>query len=293
MELRHLRYFLAVAEEAHFGRAAERLHIVQPALSMQIRALEDEIGGPLFTRTSRRVELTEAGKLFRQEAQRTIAQADRAKHMAQQSVRGIIGSVRIGFAGAAVFAGDLLDSIQRFHARSPQVALEIREIAPQLQPDAIVAGELDIAYRASLGLGVIPSLKVERIGAWPWAIAMSAAHILAGKARLSPRMLADEDFIIYSTDDVDSGQIAVLRQLLGREPRIAHRVSSTLSVLALAAAGLGLAIVPSTLTAITVPNIVYKRVGELGGPHTLVRISRADESHGAVLAFLATPPSPG
>src|SRR3977135_156950 len=107
MELRHLRYFLAVAEEGHFGRAAQRLHIVQPALSMQIRALEAELGPPLFERTSRQVLLTEAGVLFRVEAERTIQQAARAKDVAQRAARGEVGSVRIGFVGNASFGGKL------------------------------------------------------------------------------------------------------------------------------------------------------------------------------------------
>ena len=97
MDLRHLRYFLAVAEEGHFGRAAQRLHIVQSALSMQIRSLEEELGGPLFLRTSRRVELTEAGALLRAEAQRTLDQAAHAQQVVQRSLRGEMGTVRIGF----------------------------------------------------------------------------------------------------------------------------------------------------------------------------------------------------
>lgn len=98
MDLRHLRYFLAVAEEGHFGRAAQRLHIVQPALSMQIKALEEELGGPLFVRTSRKVELTDAGRLLQVEAQRTLEQADHARLTVQRSIRGETGQVRVGFA---------------------------------------------------------------------------------------------------------------------------------------------------------------------------------------------------
>ena len=105
MDLRHLRYFLAVAQEGHFGRAAEKLNIVPPALSMQIKALEEELGGPLFIRTSRKVELTEAGKLLQTEAQRTLEQAEHARLTVQRSMRGETGLVRVGFAGNAVFSG--------------------------------------------------------------------------------------------------------------------------------------------------------------------------------------------
>src|SRR5579871_2599117 len=115
MDLRHLRYFLAVAEEGHFGRAARRLNIVQPALSMQIRALEEELGGPLFLRTSRRVELTEAGMLLREEARRTLDQAEHTRLTVQRSIRGETGNVRVGFAGNAVFSGKLINDLREFH----------------------------------------------------------------------------------------------------------------------------------------------------------------------------------
>lgn len=114
MDLRHLRYFLAVAQEGHFARAAERLNIVPPALSMQIRALEEELGGPLFVRTSRKVELTEAGRILQIEAQRTLEQAAFARETVQRSIRGETGCVRVGFAGNAVFSGKLTNDLRAF-----------------------------------------------------------------------------------------------------------------------------------------------------------------------------------
>ncbi|EJI6720895.1 LysR family transcriptional regulator, partial [Salmonella enterica] len=146
MELRHLRYFLAVAEEGHFGRAAERLNIVPPALSMQIKALEEELGGPLFMRTSRKVVLTEAGRLLQVEAQRTMDQAENARLAVQRSIRGESGRVRVGFAGNAVFSGKLTKDMRAFRKAYPDAELVAREVAPLLQADAILSGQLDIGY---------------------------------------------------------------------------------------------------------------------------------------------------
>ncbi|MGF6600717.1 DNA-binding transcriptional LysR family regulator [Paraburkholderia sp. GAS448] len=112
MGLRQLRYFVAVAEEEHFGRAAKRLHIVQPALSMQIRSLEAKLGGPLFQRTSRRVVLTEAGSILLADARRLLAQADRVRSDVRRSLKGEIGSVRIGFVGSTIFGGELIDDLR-------------------------------------------------------------------------------------------------------------------------------------------------------------------------------------
>jgi DNA-binding transcriptional LysR family regulator len=123
MDLRQLRYFVAVAEEEHFGRAAKRLHIVQPALSMQIRSLEEELGGPLFQRTSRRVVLTEAGSILLADARRLLAQADRVRSDVRRSLKGEIGSVRIGFVGSTIFGGELIDDL-RLSGVDRQVAVD-------------------------------------------------------------------------------------------------------------------------------------------------------------------------
>jgi DNA-binding transcriptional LysR family regulator len=247
MELRHLRYFLTVAEEGHFGRAAERLHIVQPALSMQIRALEAELGTTLFERTSRRVVLTEAGILFRVEAERTIQQAARAKDVAQRAARGEVGTVRIGFVGNAAFAGKLAADVSSFRLAYPKVELELTELSPLRQVDAVVSGHLDAGYTSDFQYTHERELAVDRIAAWPWMLAMRSNHPLAGRVTVSAKALHGEAFVVYAAHAADDGQVRLLRQLLGEEPRVLHHVPNTLTVLTLAAAGMGLALVPGSL----------------------------------------------
>ncbi|GGP25499.1 LysR substrate-binding domain-containing protein [Silvimonas amylolytica] len=294
MELRHLRYFVAVAEEGHFGRAAERLHIVQPALSMQIKALEEELGGPLFVRTSRMVTLTAAGSALLIEARRTLEQAERARATVTKSLRGDLGSVRIGFAGNAVFSGQLTADLHRFHRAHPTAQLEVVEVPPQAQVESLLAGRIDVAYCPDHGGGLIsPALNVAQIGEWPLLAAMATDHPLTSRVHIGLSDIAAEPLIVYSADE-SNDMLNVLRAEFGREPVIAHRASNTLSVVALAAAGLGVALVPASLADIAMPGITYRHVMHPELSARLVRISRRDETTGAVLAYLAladTPPN--
>ncbi|MEN0105566.1 MAG: LysR substrate-binding domain-containing protein, partial [Pseudomonas sp.] len=242
MDLRHLRYFVAVAEEGHFGRAAERLHIVQSALSMQIKALEAELGGQLFVRSSRRVELTEAGALLLVEAQRTLAQAAHTQLLVQQVMRGEMGSVRIGFAGNAVFSGRLMADVRAFRAAYPNADVQLREVPPHLQVDAIVDGQLDVAYLPTHGgLSYVDALSFENIGTWPLVLAMADTHPLAAKRTLKVAMLQSEPIIVYAAHGADDSMVEDLRKTLGNVPSV-QRTSSTLSLLAMVASGLGIAL---------------------------------------------------
>ncbi|MCA8295412.1 LysR family transcriptional regulator [Burkholderia sp. AU30198] len=287
MDLRHLRYFLAVAEEGHFGRAAERLHIVQPALSMQIRALEEELGTRLFERSTRKVALTDAGRLLVTEARHTLEQAERAKAVVQRAARGETGVVRIGFVGNAVATGRLSDDLIAFHAAWPEVTLDLHEMAPAAQQDAILAGRLDIGYCPAFGTAFDPKLAVRTVGSWAWDVMMNDRHAFAKQRSVSVAALADEPFIFYAADGDDEGQLAILRQVLGKTPRIAHKVSSTLSVLALTGAGLGVALVPSPLSRIAAPNIVYRKLAGGVPGSELVALSRIGGEWGAVREYLA------
>lgn len=286
MDLRRLRYFLAVAEEGHFGRAAERLNIVQPALSMQIRTLEEELGGPLFVRTSRRVELTEAGKLLQVEARRTVEQAEHTKSIVQRSLKGETGCVRVGFAGNAVFSGKLMEDLRIFRKMYPDAELIIREMPPQAQVEAITAGQIDIGYAPDHNTMHGPKLICEQVGIWNRVAAMSAEHPSANKSDLTAAMLATEPLILYDSHEADERLYVALSRILGREPHVAYRSASTLSVLALAAAGFGVALVPEPLAQMAIPGLVYKILNEPELSANLMLLSRSDETNGAVCAFL-------
>ncbi|OAT31593.1 transcriptional regulator [Buttiauxella brennerae ATCC 51605] len=286
MDLRHLKYFLTVAEERHFGRAAERLNIVQPALSMQIKALEAELGGPLLIRTSRRVELTEAGKLLQAEATRTLEQVEHTRLAVQRSIRGETGRVRIGFAGNAVFSGRLMQDIRSFHKDYPDAELICQELAPQLQQEAIQNGTLDVGYMPDYDPDHESTLTYESVGKWGRVVVMSSEHRFADKESLTVDMLAHEPLIMYAINDVDSQLDMQLHKLLGDALHIAYRISSSLSVLAMAGAGLGIALVPAPLAQVAIPGVVYRVLDSKELAANLMMVSRKDEPSAAVIAYL-------
>lgn len=287
MDLRQLRYFLAVAEEKHFGRAARSLNIVQPALSMQIRGLEEELGGALFRRTSRSVELTEAGEVFLTEARRTLEQAEFTRRSVERALRGETGTVRIGFAGNAIFSGKLLGDLRLFRKKYPDVEMIIQEVGPQQQVDAILSGQQDIGYTPDHSKTVTTGINVQRIGDWEMLVALLDEHPLSAHPRITLDMLAGEPLILYDAHDAHEHLYVMLSRQLKNNFRVAHRSASTLSVLALAAAGLGLALVPAPVQQVAIPGLVYRSLNAPELMANLLLISRKEETSGAVKAYLA------
>src|SRR5947199_1575814 len=167
MELRHLRYFVAVAEELHFGRAAERLHIAQPPLSRQIRDLERELDTLLFARGARGVELTPAGRAFLPEARLTLAQAERAQRTAQRAARGETGRLRGGFVDAATNSGILPDVLGFFRMHLPSIGLSLLEMGPTQQAEGMRDGRIDLGILQSPPADAERWLRVERWRAGP------------------------------------------------------------------------------------------------------------------------------
>ncbi|MEX3020888.1 LysR substrate-binding domain-containing protein [Kluyvera sp. STS39-E] len=287
MELRHLRYFLAVAEEEHFGRAAKRLNIVQPALSMQIKALEEELGGALFIRTSRHVELTDAGRLLQTEAQRTLAQVEHTQLAVARSLRGETGRVRVGFAGNAIFSGKMIADLRLFHQSYPDAELVIQEVAPQQQVEAILAGQLDVGYTPQSSHTSTAEIIAQPLGQWDFLLALPEDHVLAKQSTLTIDMLANEPLILYEAHDANERLYLLLQEKLGDNLRVAHRSGSTLSVLAIAATGLGLALIPSPLQQVTIPGLTYRRLDEPTLTANLLLIRRAVEPNMTVAAYLS------
>ena len=257
MDLRHLRYFVAVAEERHFGRAAERLHMAQPPLSQQIRQLESELGVELLRRTTRRVELTEAGRAYLDRARGILAEVDDAAHLARRVALGSVGHLTIGCVGSATYS--LLPALSRtLSTELPGVDFFFR--GEMLVPDLVESlrsGTIDVALLrppiADRSLAV-HTLRRDRL-----VVAVPVDHPLAHRARLRTADLADVELIVHSADRRSVMYDVVLRVLrdAGVEPRIRHEVGETSTLLTLVAGGLGVAIVPEPVTALALDGIVY------------------------------------
>jgi DNA-binding transcriptional LysR family regulator len=259
MELRHLRYFVAVAEELNFTRAAARLHIGQPPLSMQIRDLEAEIGVRLFERTQRRVALTPAGQGFLEHAYGILARVGEAVADAQRTARGELGELRVGFTSSLPFTDLLPDALHAYRRRYPAVRLHLREMFTPEQFTAITRGELDVGFVRLQGGRVPDGIALREIARNPLRLVVNAGHRLAGAGAVSFADLRDEDFISFPAD-VGTDLPAVLRGLCrqaGFEPRIVQTAREATTQIGLVAAGLGVAVLPAPLETVRMARVRY------------------------------------
>ena len=260
MELRHLRYFAAVAETRHFGRAAERLHLAQPALSQAIRQLEKELGTALFVRTTRHVSLTPAGEFLHGEATRILDAVEDSVRGVRRIAEGQLGLVRIGFTGTAAFTQ--LPRIARAVKRDlPGVALEIHaDLLTPTQTARLLDGSLDIGVlRPPTSDGDALTLRTVEIESL--ILAAPADHPLAGRDVVEMADLRQEDFILFS-DSHSAVNDAVVRSCseAGFAPRKEHGAPGTAALLALVAAGLGVALVPSSVRAAPLAGVAFRDV---------------------------------
>lgn len=287
MELRHLRYFVAVAEELHFGRAAAKLHIAQPSLSQQIRALEEELGFPLITRTNRRVQLTAAGSIFLAEARHILAYADQAVRLAQRAHRGEVGRLALGFVGSASYS--ILPTIVRaFRERYPDVELLLHQLTTTEQVEAL--------HRRHIQLGLLrlpladPELNLEPVFREPLVVALPAAHPLGNSECLSFQQLAGEPFILYPRRLGPGTYDQILRRCAeaGFSPQIVQEAVEMQTIVGLVAAGIGISLVPASIMSFTVPGIAYRALQDSPLEWELALAWRRDEQAPVVRAFLDT-----
>ncbi len=264
MELRHLRYFIAVAEELNFTRAATRLHIGQPPLSMQIRDLEEEIGVRLFERGPRRVALSTAGERFLLHARRILDGVEEAVAEARRAARGELGELRVGFTSSLPFTDLLPDALNAYRRRFPQVRLQLREMFTPEQFQALLRGELDVGF-VRLQAGTPPAgIVLREVARNPLRLVVNAAHRLAGAAQVHLAELAGEDFISFPAD-VGTDLPGVLRALCrqaGFEPRIVQTAREATTQIGLVAAGLGVAVLPAPLESVRIARVRYLALAE-------------------------------
>jgi DNA-binding transcriptional LysR family regulator len=262
IQLRRLRYFVAVAQELHFGRAARRLDMAQPPLSQQIQRLEAELGMELFRRYPRRIELTSGGRLLLSQAEPLLAQADRVEMTMRCAAQGVAGPLTVGFARSAGYA--LLPTIMRaFHERYPDVKLNLQEHTTPDQNAALLSGRIDVGivrqHLADADITLIP-LAGERVIA-----ALPDTHPLSTAATLTMDDLAPERFVFLSRRVSPDYYDLLLDscRAAGFTPQIAHEAPDPPSLTSLVSAGLFVALVPHSAAAAPRPHVVYREVADL------------------------------
>jgi DNA-binding transcriptional LysR family regulator len=277
VELRHLRYFAAVAETLHFGRAAERLHMAQPPLSQAIRQLEAEMGVTLFTRTTRHVALTPAGAAFEREVRRILQSIEDGVTRARRIGDGHAGVLQVAFTGTAAF--EQLPRIARtVQQQLPEVVLEFHtDLLTPAQEEGLLHGQLD--------LGVLrPPLRsadlvTRPIASEPLLVVMAEDHPLAGAGDLQLSHLRDEAFVLYAAPgSVVNAAVARSCLAAGFTPRVAYRVEGTSVLLALVAGGVGVALVPASVQATSVEGAVYREVAGVEHVDLAIAHRRDDDS---------------
>lgn len=285
MELRHLRYFIAVAEELHFTRAAMRLNIAQPPLSQQVRQLEKELGVQLLWRSKRRVQLTDAGRAFLEEARRALAQADQAARVAKLVQSGQIGKVSLAFVDTAV--NTVLPDLMRTHkARYPTVQVTLRQLSPSRQIEALLAGDIQVGLlrRERVGREVVfDDLITERL-----VVAVPRSHALARDEPANLREFEGEAFVLFprvlapSLHDFIFG----LFRRAGFAPRIVQEAPEQHTLIGLVAAGVGMSITTDAWRNWAPREVIYRPINDPAASLPLLMAWRRDERSPVVKQFL-------
>jgi DNA-binding transcriptional LysR family regulator len=288
MEVRHLRYFVAVASELHFTRAAERLNIAPPTLSQQIKSLENHLGVALFVRSgTRKVELTFAGRQFQKRALALIESFDQAERFAREAARGEVGDVKLGYVLTALACGYIKKSIELARAVSPHILVSIRKMETLAQIKAMAAGSIDIGFVR--GLDAYPP-GVASFDLPPRRLVLAAhrTHPLAKQKSVTPAQLAQQKFVAYELD----AEMGFWRNIVavlpaGMIPQIVQRAPDALSLLALVSSQVGLAVVPESFKDMIDDDVVLRPITGPAKHSKEAVVYRANEPSPAVRAVTA------
>ena len=259
IELRHLRYFLAVAETLHFSKAARRLGMAQPPLSQQIKRLEQLLGHALFERTTRGVKLTPAGHLLAQRARGTLDKVKDDLAQVRRVGRGEEGTLTVGFSGSVMFT-ELPGAIRAYRQRYPRVELRLRDLATSFQIAGLLDGTIDLAFLRDGD--VTDGIELARVFREPYVAVLPEAHALAGARRVDVGELREEPFILFTRR---MGPLAFDRTMAccevhGFRPRIVQEAPQWATVMRLVAAGIGVSLAPACVATVGLPGVVYRPV---------------------------------
>jgi DNA-binding transcriptional LysR family regulator len=288
-DLRHLEGFVAIAEELHFGRAAARLHLAQPALSQQIQRLEMSLGVDLLIRERRRTRLSDAGQAFLVEAKRTLAHAEMARTVARRAGRGELGRLRVGYV-PTTSSTPFLAMLAGFQRRYPDVQVELREL-----PLGSLAGPLrddvvDVAFIARLGslacLG--DDTAIHELSAEHFVAALSTDHPLAAHPAIDVAQLADEDFVFLAPEVCSEWYEAVTNvcRFAGFTPRVTHHAREVSTQLIIVAARLGVTLVPASTQALRGEGVTFVPLADLSPQITSVVLWRAGDGSPVLHRFI-------
>lgn len=289
MELRHLRYFIAVAEEEHITRAAERLGIQQPPLSQQIKAIERELDVQLFLRKARGVELTDAGRALLDDARAIIAHLDRATQTTRRTARGEQGRICVGIAPTAPFHPVVPRAIRAFREAFPLVSVTLEEALSDEVFERMRTDRMDVAFiRTSVAdaddFVISPLLEEAMLAALP------SGHALAqGDGALSLKRLGGETFILYGPPGtgIYDRTVAACRAA-GFSPRVGQQAPRITSTLGLVAAGLGISLVPACMQRMNMDGVTYRRLKGPAQPKAVLNLaSRRGDASAVVRQFLS------
>lgn len=292
MELRHLRYIIAVAEEGHITRAAERLGIAQPPLSRAIKAIEQDLKVQLFHRVPRGVELTAAGRTFLDGARATFANLDRARESARRTARGEEGRISVGYTSSSAFHPLVPRVIREFREAFPRAAVTLTQANTAELTKQIEGNRLDVAF-SRMHAVKLEALVVHPVVEEPWVVALPEGHALAraqARTALSLKSLSHETFVLNhqpgTLPTIRDDLVAVCRAA-GFTPRVGQEAANVLAMLPLVAAGVGIAIVPASLQYMNIPGVAYRRLaGRTQRPVSLSLIVRRGDTSPLVRQFV-------
>lgn len=272
LELRHLRYFRQVVDELHFGRAAARLAVSQPTLSVQIRQLEALVGARLFERHTRQVTLTDAGRALDEAARRILRDVDTAVDATRQAQAGQVGVLRVGF-GPTLMLSTLGQVVRTYRQRHPGVRVDLREMPTSEQLTALVHGDLDVGFVR--GADTDPRLHVELFAREALLIALHRDHPAAGAARVPVSALAQDPWVLFPRAIAPQLHEHVMRlcQQAGFTPKVAQESREVYTTVGLVGAGVGVTIIPETVQRMSWKGVVYKTI-----PRASVRLSMVRQS---------------